>query len=145
MGRWQGARLLRKYFAYFAVTIGATLLASGAFSLHFFHEQNRASLFALHQQLADDVVLRVEQFMTALEMQLQWIRVPKHDPDLQQLRVEYFRFLRQSKDVTGLQRLNAAGIEELRISRLEPDVIGSGIDLSGDPAFKLASYRRHIL
>ena len=45
------------------------------------------------------------------------------------------RLLRQVPAITELAQLDASGREQLRVSRLAMDVIGSGIDSSKDPKF----------
>ncbi|MEE9195470.1 MAG: ATP-binding protein, partial [Alphaproteobacteria bacterium] len=53
----------------------------------------------------------------------------------EQRRIDFLRLLRQAPAITEISLLDAAGKEQLKISRLSMDVIGSGKDFSGDPRF----------
>src|SRR5262249_39551064 len=57
---------------------------------------------------------------------------------LEQRRIDDFRLLRQVPAITEISQLDARGREQLRVSRLAMDVVGSGTDFSGDPKFKEA-------
>ena len=46
---------------------------------------------------------------------------------------DFLRLLRQVPAVTEISLLDAAGREQLRVSRLAMDVVGSQADFSGDP------------
>ena len=52
------------------------------------------------------------------------------------------RLLRQVPAVTELAQVDPSGIERLRVSRLETDVIDSHIDVSKDPRFVEAIARK---
>jgi hypothetical protein len=54
---------------------------------------------------------------------------------LEQRRFDALRLLRQVPAITELSQLDATGKEQLRVSRLAMDVVGSGLDLSKDPKF----------
>src|SRR5438046_10696342 len=61
---------------------------------------------------------------------------------LEQRRIDDFRLLRQVPAITEISQLDARGREQLRVSRLAMDVVGSGTNFSGDPKFKEASAGR---
>src|SRR5262245_18429043 len=54
---------------------------------------------------------------------------------VEQRRLDYFRLLRQVPALTEVSQIDARGREQLHVSRLAMDVVGSGIDLSRDPRF----------
>src|SRR6187401_3406457 len=54
---------------------------------------------------------------------------------LEQRRFDALRLLRQVPAITELSQLDSTGKEQLRVSRLAMDVVGSGLDLSKDPKF----------
>ena len=54
---------------------------------------------------------------------------------LEQRRFDGLRLLRQSAAITELSQLDSSGKEQLRVSRLAMDVVGSQADLSKDPKF----------
>src|SRR5262249_20054375 len=57
---------------------------------------------------------------------------------LDQRRFDGIRLLRQVPAITELAQLDASGREQLRVSRLAMDVIGSNADYSQDPKFTQA-------
>ena len=61
---------------------------------------------------------------------------------LEQRSFDGLRLLRQVPAVTELAQLDASGHEQLRVSRLATDVVGSQIDYSRNPEFKEAVAHR---
>jgi hypothetical protein len=55
-----------------------------------------------------------------------------------QQRYDFIRLLRQAPAVTEVSYIDPAGKEQLKVSRLEPDTVGSGKDFSAEPRFKQA-------
>ena len=62
--------------------------------------------------------------------QAQWAALP-----VEQRRFDYIRLLRQVPAITELVQLDGQGREQLKVSRLTMDVVGSGADLSKEPRF----------
>ena len=54
---------------------------------------------------------------------------------IEQRRFDALRLLRQVPAITELAQVDASGKEQLRVSRLAMDVVGSGLDLSKEPKF----------
>ena len=69
--------------------------------------------------------------------QAQWAALP-----VEQRRFDYVRLLRQVPAITELVQLDRQGREQLKVSRLAMDVVGSGTDLSKEPAFVEAMANR---
>ena len=61
--------------------------------------------------------------------------MPWSDSTLDQRRFDALRLLRQVPAITELAQIDASGHEQLRVSRLTMDVVGSGIDYSTKPEF----------
>jgi hypothetical protein len=59
----------------------------------------------------------------------------KADGSLDQRRSDYFRLLQQVPALTELSELDGEGKEQVKISRLDMDVVDSKQDFSGDPRF----------
>ena len=51
-------------------------------------------------------------------------------------RIEFLKLLRQAPEITDIAQLDAAGREQIAVSRLGMDSIGSGKDRSQEPAFR---------
>jgi signal transduction histidine kinase/ActR/RegA family two-component response regulator len=133
---WSRGRLFHKYFVYFLLLVSCALLASEGTGLYFSYKETRAALFALQREKALAAALRIEQFITDIARQIGWTILPHGGSTLDQRYLELLKLLRQVPAVTEASWLDATGREQLRVSRLSMDRIGSGADRSGDPAFR---------
>jgi hypothetical protein len=90
----------------------------------------------VQQEKAHAAAERIDQFVSEIESQIgwttrqEWRRLP-----LEQQRYDFLRLLRQAPPSTELSYLDGTGREKLKVSRLEPDAVGSGADFSADPRF----------
>ena len=79
---------------------------------------------------------KIGQFIKEIESQLGWTtQLPWSASTLEQRRFDALRLLRQVPAITELAQLDPTGKEQLRVSRLAMDVVGSGLDFSKDPKF----------
>jgi GAF domain-containing protein/HAMP domain-containing protein/anti-sigma regulatory factor (Ser/Thr protein kinase) len=141
--RRSGGKLFRKYVLLFVALVGGTLLANGALELWFSYQENKAALARIQHEKALAAAARIEQFIDEITRQIGWTtRAQWSRSVLEQRRFEYLQLLRQAPAVTEVSHLDAQGREELRVSRLAMDVIGSGTDFSADPKFVEAKARR---
>jgi signal transduction histidine kinase len=134
-------RLFRKYVVLFATVVSAVLLASGALEIYFSYQEAKAALAAVQREKALAAATRIELFVREIERQLGWTTHPlmaRGAAALEQRRIDYFRLLRQVPAITELSHLDATGREQIRVSRLAMDVVGSEVDYSGDPRFREA-------
>ncbi|MBI3635499.1 MAG: GAF domain-containing protein, partial [Candidatus Rokubacteria bacterium] len=93
---------------------------------------------AVQREKAYGAAGRIEAFVKEIERQMGWTTQPQlvaPAAAIEQRRVDSLRLLRQVPAITELSHLDAEGREQLRISRLAMDVVGSGIDYSTDPRF----------
>src|SRR5215216_2016312 len=129
-------RLFRKYAGLFVAVVSVALLTNGLLETWFFYREHRSSLIRIQRGQAEAAAVKIGQFFTELEAQLGWtVQLPWTASTLQQRRIDIWRLFRQVPAITELAQLDSSGREQLRISRMAPDVIGSGIDLSGEPKF----------
>ncbi len=137
MSAWAQGSLFHKYFAYFVLLVSFTLLASEATGLYFSYRETRSALFTLQREKALGAAVRIGQFAKDIERQIGWTTLPypKGDHSLDQRYLELLKLIRQVPAITHASWLDASGHEQLRVSRLTMDRIGSDIDRSGDPAF----------
>ena len=141
--RRPGGKLFRKYVLLFVALVGGTLLASGALEVWFSYQEHKAALARIQYEKALAAAARIEQFIDEITRQIGWTtRAQWSRSVLEQRRFEYLQLLRQAPAVTEVSHLDAQGREDLRVSRLAMDVIGSGIDYSDDPKFKEAKARK---
>jgi GAF domain-containing protein/sensor histidine kinase YesM len=136
-------RLFRKYIALFVALVGGTLLANGALEIWFSYQEHKTALARIQHEKALGAVTRIEQFIDEITRQIGWTARAQWAPSvLDQRRLEYLQLLRQAPAVTEVAHLDVRGREDLRVSRLAMDVIGSGIDMSGEAKFSEAKARK---
>ncbi len=141
--RWR-RRLFWKYVISFTLLVTGALLASGLIEIYFSYQENKAALAALQREKAQGAAARIEGFITEIERQMGWVTQPRAvaTATLDQRRFDFFRLQRQVPPITEVSYLDAAGREQVRVSRLAMDAIGSQADLSGDPRFTETRARR---
>ena len=128
--------LFRKYAVLFVALVSLTLIASGSVQLYFTYQENKQALLALQQEKADSAASRIETYIQEIERQLAWVRLPQLGTQTaEQRQVEYLKLLRVVPAITDASMLDASGKEQLRVSRLQMNVIASGVDYSSDPKF----------
>jgi signal transduction histidine kinase/HAMP domain-containing protein len=135
---WRGS-LFRKYAVLFVALVSGALVASGALEVYFSYQENKQALVALQREKALGAASRIEQFVKEVERQIGWTTQPSivaPAAAMEQRRADYFRLLRQVPAITEVSYINPEGREQLRVSRLAMDVVGSGTDLSQDPRFR---------
>jgi signal transduction histidine kinase len=129
-------RLFRKYVALFVAVVCLALLANGMFEVWFSYQEHRSSLVRIQREQAEAAAAKLEQFVKEIESQVGWTtQLPWSAGTIEQRRFDALRLLRQVPAVTELALLDASGHEQLRVSRLAMDVVGSNLDLSADPKF----------
>ena len=132
------SRLLRKYIYLIMALVSGALVISAGIELYAAYRENTAALGRIQREKALAAAARIELFVNGIVQQIAWTNeaqwgsraVPPSDR-----RFEYLRLLRQAPAITELSLLDASGREEVRVSRLGLDELGSGRDYSGDPKF----------
>jgi signal transduction histidine kinase/DNA-binding response OmpR family regulator len=133
------SRLFIKYVALLVAVVVLALLANGAFEIWFSYQEHKASLIGIQREQAEGAASKIEQFITEINSQVGWTtQLPWSDSTLDQRRFDALRLLRQVPAITELAQIDASGHEQLRVSRLTMDVVGSGIDYSTKPEFTQA-------
>jgi signal transduction histidine kinase len=134
-----GSRLFIKYVALFVSVVVLALVANGAFEVWFSFQEQKSSLINIQHQQAEAAADKIEEFVTQIQSQLGWTtQLPWTNGTLDQRRFDALRLLRQVPAITELAQIDASGHEQLKVSRLTMDVVGSGIDYSNKPEFKEA-------
>jgi signal transduction histidine kinase len=130
-------RLFRKYLALILSLVTVALLASGGISVYFTYQEAKSSLASLQQEKALGAASRIEQYLHGIEQQLAYAALPQLDAgDVESRRLEFLKLLRQAPEITDIAQVDGDGRERIAVSRLGMDVIGSGRDRSGEPAFR---------
>jgi signal transduction histidine kinase len=130
-------RLFVKYVALFVALVSVALLVNGASEIWFFYREHRASLIRIQREQAEVAATKISQFVKGIEAQLGWTgQLPWDARTFQQRRIDARRLLRQESAISELEQIDPSGLEQLRVSRTDPDVIGSGIDRSRELKFR---------
>jgi signal transduction histidine kinase len=132
--RWGG--LFFKYVTLFVGLVTGVLLINGALDLYFVYQDNRRASIDVQREKAEAAAQRIESFVREIERQIGWVAYTQFAAlPAEQRRFDYVRLLRQVPAITELAQLDRNGREQLRVSRLSMDVVGSDIDRSAEPAF----------
>ena len=137
-------RLFGKYVVLFVAVVSVALVANGLVEMWFSYSEHKAALVRIQREQAQAAAGKIEQFIKAIEGQIGWTtQLPwAAGTSLEQRRFDALRLLRQVPAITELAQLDPSGHEQLRVSRLAMDVIGSGVDFSQQPRFTEAMAHR---
>jgi GAF domain-containing protein/HAMP domain-containing protein len=150
-----GGRLFRKYVVVLLVLVGGVLMASSLVELYFSYRETQRAILRVERAKAVAAAVGIEQFLREVEQQVrETTRTASDDPDASQVgqgrlgfrqglgaalaeqrELDFLRVLRNVPAVSALSHLDLAGKEQLRVSRLDPDVVGSQEDFSQAPKF----------
>jgi signal transduction histidine kinase len=135
--------LFLKYVALSFAVVLVALITNGAFEVWFSYQEYKSSLIRIQREQAEAAAAKIGQFIREIEAQVGWTtQLPWSAGTLEQRRFDGLRLLRQVPAITELSQLDATGREQLRVSRLAMDVVGSQIDYSKDPKFAEAVARK---
>src|SRR6516164_6413179 len=130
------SRLFIKYVILFVAVVSLALIANGAFDVYFSYQEQKASLVRIQREQAEAAAGKIGQFVSEIESQVGWTtQLPWSASTLEQRRFDALRLLRQVPAITELAEIDSTGHEQLKVSRLAMEVVGSGNDVSKDPAF----------
>src|ERR1700722_17590773 len=128
-------RLMRKYALLFIALVGVALVANSALDFWFSYQENKAALVRVQQEKADAAAQRIEEFIGEIERQIGWTTHAQWSAgSLDQRRFDYVLLLSQVPAITEISELDGDGKEQLKVSRLAMDVVGSGHAFSQTPA-----------
>jgi two-component system NtrC family sensor kinase len=134
-GAWR-APLAAKLTAALVGLVVLVLVVNGVVNTWLNYDRARHAALEVQEEKARSAAERVSQFLTEIETQLGWTigaEWRRTQPDQQ--RYDFIRLLRQAPAITELSFIDGQGKEQLKVSRLEPDSVGSGKDFSKDPRF----------
>jgi signal transduction histidine kinase len=151
-------RLFRKYVVVLLILVGGVLMASSLVDLYFSYRETQRSILGVEQANATAAAARIGRFLREVEEQVrETTRTASDDPAAsrpgrgplgfreglaaaigEQRELDFVRVLRNVPPINELRHLDVAGKEQLRVSRLQPDVVNGGEDWSQSPAFLAA-------
>jgi PAS domain S-box-containing protein len=132
-------RLFIKYVASLVGLVAAVLIGNGALDIWFSYKEAQQALVRIQQEKAEAAAQRIAAFVEEIERQIGWTTHAQWSAgSVDQRRFDYVRLLRQVPAITELVQLDSDGREQLKVSRLAMDVVGSGTDSSKEPKFTAA-------
>jgi GAF domain-containing protein len=132
-------RLFAKYAFALVGLVSLVLLANGLLNVWFSYDEARDGAIRLQREKADAAAQHIQEFIAEIEKQIGWTTATQWaSSPIDQRRFDYGRLQRQVPAITELIQLDGQGHEQLKVSRLAMDVVGSGTDYSADPRFKEA-------
>ena len=100
------------------------------------YREHKTALIRIQHEQAEAAATKISQFIKEIENQVGWTTQLLWSAEtIEQRRFDALRLLRQVPAITELAQVDASGKEQLRVSRLAMDVLGSGVDLSNEPKF----------
>ena len=127
--------LFQKYFVALFAAVVVPLLANGASEGWFGYRDQRLFLSQRLHSEATSAAGKIQGFLDDITDQLQWtVQLPWRDGMDERHRFDVLRLLRQVPAVLDVTLVDGKGIERLHVSRVETDVVNSGVDRNNDPA-----------
>ncbi len=133
--------LFRKYALVLWILVSGAVLTTGLVQAYFAFRQSTSDLVLLEREQAKGAAATIEGFVLEIQRQIAATAPPPGsagDVSLAQRHESLLKLLRLVPAVSDVSYLNAAGREEIRLSRTALDVIGGGADRSGEEAFQKA-------
>jgi class 3 adenylate cyclase len=135
------SRLFRKYALLISMLVSGVLIVSGVVEIYFSYHETKWALLRIQREKAVAAAAAIDRFVKEVEAQMGWTMhasflAPKEA--LTQRRSDFLRLLRQVPEITEIAYVDGSGREQLLVSRLSIDVVGSGKDYANDPKFRTA-------
>src|SRR3954469_10574673 len=129
--------LLVKYLITFVALTTGVLLVSGVSQTYFTYQENVVVLGQLQHEKALVASATIEHFVGDIRALVSAATPPPRSSEassLEQREAEFRRLLRQAPAVTDVTYVDPEGREQLRVSRLSLNLLGSGLDRSREPS-----------
>jgi signal transduction histidine kinase len=128
--------LAMKFAAALIGLVVLVLLVNSAIHTWLAYNQVRRTALMVETEKASSAAARVREFLTEIVNHLGWTTGAewRHAQSAQQ-RYDFVRLLRQVPAITELSYLDGLGHEQVQVSRLGTDSIGSNRDFSNEPRF----------
>jgi signal transduction histidine kinase/CheY-like chemotaxis protein len=151
-------RLVRKYVVVLLVLVGGVLMASSLVELYFAYQETKRAIVREERARAAAAAAQIERFVKEVERQVrETTRAASDDPAAAQLgqgklafrgglgaaladqrELDFLRLLRDVPAISELSHLDVSGREQLRVSRVALDAVGSQEDFAQAPKFLAA-------
>jgi len=131
-------RLFRKYVAVIVALTGGVLLLGSAGELYFTYREARAALVRSERDNAAAAAQEIRHFVGDIERQLRIVSGDVPDAPaaaLESRERDFFQLLRHVPAISDVRFVDAAGREQLAVSRFTLNAAGHGRDVADDAAF----------
>ena len=138
-----GGRLFRKHLALIGGAMALLLVVSSAIDIWWSYRDQESLLVRVHRAHSDAAAARISDFVRGIEAQLSWMTHRAWsggNPESRHL--EALRLLRQVPPIAELRLIDDTGREQVKVSRLAKDEVGSGTDRSQDADYLTALERK---
>jgi len=127
--------LFQKYLAALFIAVVVPLFVNSVSEGWFgYRDQKELLSQRLHAE-AGSAAGRIQGFLVDITDQLQWtVQLPWRDGSDERHHLDVLRLMRQAPAVVDIVLVDNHGVERLHVSRLDPEIVNSGIDRSNDPA-----------
>jgi two-component system NtrC family sensor kinase len=120
----------------FVGLVSLVLVVNGSFDMWLGYREAENAAVRMQQEKAQGAARRIEQFVSEIERQIGWTTPPQWDAlPLEQRRYDFIRLMREVPAISELTEIDGSGKEELKLSRIAPDVVASGADDVATPRF----------
>ncbi len=111
------------------------LLVNGLFGIWFSYREQKASLTRIQREQAESAAGKIGEFIKGIESEIGWTTQLPSTASLRERHFDALRLLRQVPAVAEFAWVDAAGREQLRVSRVSTDTVAGRTDLSQEPRF----------
>jgi signal transduction histidine kinase len=125
--------------------VAGALIISGAVEVFFSYADHRDALARIQAEKAAAAAAAITHFVKDIEGHIGWtiqLAAVSGARPLDQRHYDLIRLMRQAPAITELSYLDETGRQQLKISRIDPDVPGPGPDFHTDPKFTEAKARQ---
>ncbi len=120
----------------FVGLVSFVLVVNGSVDMWLGYRAAERAAVQIQQEKARDAARRIEQFVSEIELQIGWTTLLQWDAlPLEERRYDFIRLMREEPAITELTEIDGSGREELKLSRIAPDVVDSGANDAAAPAF----------
>jgi signal transduction histidine kinase len=140
-GQRARGRLFRRYVTLLVGLVAGILIISGGLSTYLSYQREKTALVQIQQEKAVAAAAVIRQFIEEIQTQIGWTTQLSLLPDaggVEQRRIDYYRLLRQAPAITEIAFVDGEAREQLRVSRLAMDMVGSLTDLAENVGFRTA-------
>jgi two-component system, NtrC family, sensor kinase len=120
----------------FVGLVSFVLVLNGSVSMWLGYREAENAAAQIEQEKTQDAARRIDEFVSEIEQQIGWTTPPQWDAlSLEQRRYDFIRLMREVPAITELTEIDGSGKEQLKLSRIAPDVVASGANDSTAPRF----------